>query len=538
MSNVSELDQFDGNVYQIDTTDPVLGGPTGPSNKGVINLANRARWLLNALRFGRATFAAESGTANHYVANIAAPAVPTALEEGMEVRFQAINANTGASDFTPNNAGGGIAALPIYGADHNPLQGGEIAALGEVTLRYTSKLNLGGGGAWILIRSTGGIQRSITPSIGDATNAVATMAALFNAVDGMATISVAGGSDVTLTAAQYGVAILKLTGTPTANINLRLPAQTGQWVIINNQGGAFNVTAKTTSGSGTGVVIPVSTTGAGVLVVSDGANVNFSVANAVSKSGDTMGGSLALYGGDTIGSDPASADSTSKIPSTRWVGQNTPGRLLGMRVITSSGTYTPTSGTTSIVVEGVGGGGAGGGVPAAGGGNSAAGGGGGAGAYGRKRITSGFSGASVTIGAGGTGGAGANGGSGGSTSFASVLTLPGGVGGNSGTAAAAANISASGGGSSAPTGADTGFQGESGAPGATYSASVGLSGRGGVSPLGSAGAGVGANGATASTGVVASGYGAGGGGALGVSNGVSAAGGAGAPGVMIIWEYA
>lgn len=272
MSNVTEQDQFDSNVYQLDLTDPVLGGPTGPSNKAAINLANRTRWLFNALRFGRGTFAAESGTANHYVANIAS--APTTLEEGMEVRFQAVNANTGASDFTPNSVPGGIAVLPIYGADHNPLQGGEIAALGEVTLRYTSKLNTGGGGAWILIRSTGGIQRSITPSVGDATNAVATMLSLFNAADGMATVSVAGGSDVTLTAAQYGCAILKLTGTPTANINLKLPAQTGQWIIINSQGGTFNVTAKTTAGGSTGVVIPASS-GTAVLVFSDGTNVNF-----------------------------------------------------------------------------------------------------------------------------------------------------------------------------------------------------------------------------------------------------------------------
>lgn len=303
MSNVSELDQFDGNVYQIDTTDPVLGGPTGPSNKAAINLANRTRWLFNALRFGRGSFAAETGTANHYVANLAS--APTTLEEGMEVRFQAVNANTGASDFTPNNGTGGPAALPIYGADHNQLQGGEIAALGEVTLRYTSKLNTGSGGAWILVRSTGGIQRSITPSIGDATNAVATMTALFNAADGMATISVAGGSDVTLAPAQYGVAILKLTGAPTANINLKLPAQTGQWIIINNQGGTFNVTAKTTAGGSTGVVIPASA-GVAVLVYSDGTNVNFASSAGQSAFRRTTitgvtGATLTVSGGYTPG---------------------------------------------------------------------------------------------------------------------------------------------------------------------------------------------------------------------------------------------
>lgn len=273
MGTITELDQFDSSVYLIDTTDPVLGGATGPSNKAAINLANRSRYTRNRVVDGGLTFAAESGTANHYVANI--PSAPTSLVEGQEVRFQAVNANTGASDFTPNNVAGAVAALPIYGADHNPLQGGEIVALGEVTLRYTSKLNTGGGGAWIMMRNTGGIQRSVTPNIGDATNAVATMTALFNAADGMATVSVAGNSDVTLTAAQYGAAILKLTGTPTANINLKLPAQTGQWIIYNTQGGTFNVTAKTTAGGSTGVVIPATSSGSAVLIYSDGTNVNF-----------------------------------------------------------------------------------------------------------------------------------------------------------------------------------------------------------------------------------------------------------------------
>lgn len=214
------------------------------------------------------------------------------------------------------------------------------------------------------------------------------------------------------------------------------------------------------------------------------------------------------------------------------------GRLLNVRVFTSSTTYTPTPGTNSVVVEGVGAGAAGGGTPASGGGNAAVGGGGGAGAYGRKRITSGFSGVAITIGAGGVGSAGATGGNGGTTSFGSLLSLPGGVGGLVGSAVAAANINSSGGGSNAPTGADVGYLGESGTPGITYSSSVALSGRGGISPLGSSGASIGSNGSSVNTGVSATGYGAGGGGALGVASGVSAAGGNGAPGLIIVSEYA
>ena len=144
----------------------------------------------------------------------------------------------------------------------------------------------------------------------------------------------------------------------------------------------------------------------------------------------------------------------------QWQGQvpvavSASGRLLNIQYFTTAGTatYTPTTGTNSVIVEvvGGGGGGAGGGSSGASGGNggtssfgalvSATGGGGGssigfvsnggsgssgdlnvtggnatggagAGAgYSRKKITSAFSGVTVTVGAGGTGGAG-----GGSTS--------------------------------------------------------------------------------------------------------------------------
>jgi hypothetical protein len=33
MANFSEIDQYDEYIYQLDTQDPVLGGPDGPSNK-------------------------------------------------------------------------------------------------------------------------------------------------------------------------------------------------------------------------------------------------------------------------------------------------------------------------------------------------------------------------------------------------------------------------------------------------------------------------------------------------------------------------
>lgn len=59
------------------------------------------------------------------------------------------------------------------------------------------------------------------------------------------------GSNVTLTALQYGQPIINITGTLTANVQLLFPdGIAGQWSVINSTSGAFTVTAKTVSGTG------------------------------------------------------------------------------------------------------------------------------------------------------------------------------------------------------------------------------------------------------------------------------------------------
>lgn len=45
MANIIELSQFDASVYQIETTDPVLGGPNGIANIQAKQLANRTQYL-------------------------------------------------------------------------------------------------------------------------------------------------------------------------------------------------------------------------------------------------------------------------------------------------------------------------------------------------------------------------------------------------------------------------------------------------------------------------------------------------------------
>lgn len=45
MANLPESSTFDAGVYQLETTDPVVGGPSGVSNAPLKNLANRTKYL-------------------------------------------------------------------------------------------------------------------------------------------------------------------------------------------------------------------------------------------------------------------------------------------------------------------------------------------------------------------------------------------------------------------------------------------------------------------------------------------------------------
>lgn len=216
------------------------------------------------------------------------------------------------------------------------------------------------------------------------------------------------------------------------------------------------------------------------------------------------------------------------------------GRLINVQTITSSGTYTPTSGTKNCLVEvqGAGGGGGGSGSTTSTGVSLGAGGGSGAYAKGYYPVAS-LTGQTMTI---GTGGAGGNltptaGGAGGATSFGSLIVCSGGTGGigtntnppfscfpGAGGAATGGNI--------VSTSGDPGV----GATAAAINAFIG--GKGGTSPLGTGGLGR----TTTGSGFTGAGYGSGGSGSVtGVNTTAptpSINGGSGAPGVIIIWEYA
>lgn len=90
------------------------------------------------------------------------------------------------------------------------------------------------------------------------------------------TKNIAGGTDVTLTAAEAGYKILKFTGLLTANINVIVPSTTSIWYVDNATTGAFSVTVKTAAGGGI-----ATTGGTHYILYGDGTNV----VNAVTITG-------------------------------------------------------------------------------------------------------------------------------------------------------------------------------------------------------------------------------------------------------------
>jgi hypothetical protein len=216
-----------------------------------------------------------------------------------------------------------------------------------------------------------------------------------------------------------------------------------------------------------------------------------------------------------------------------------PGRLIGVQRKTS-GNYTPTTGTNTIVVYGIGGGGGGGGGEQ-GAGTQGVGSGGGSGQYITHRETGLGAGPFVaTYGTAGAGGAAGNnpGTDGGASTLAlsATLTANGGKGGNSMSAASFASMAAGGAAGTGASNANLSTQGNTpGENGIRDSATQQVSGAGGSSPLGSGGTAIFNSSAVGNAGI---GDGAGGGGANATDAGnTDRAGGAGTVGVWIIYEY-
>ena len=127
---------------------------------------------------------------------------------------------------------------------------------------------------------------------------VMTPAAVQAGVNGRLSKSVAGSSNVTLNSTEAGNGFLEFTGALTGNINVIVPASAHGYFIFNNTSGAYTLTVKTASGTGTAVA-----QGARALVECDATNVvnpltsipgNLSIVGTLTVSG------AITYGGVTL----------------------------------------------------------------------------------------------------------------------------------------------------------------------------------------------------------------------------------------------
>jgi len=219
-----------------------------------------------------------------------------------------------------------------------------------------------------------------------------------------------------------------------------------------------------------------------------------------------------------------------------------PGRLIGPpKFITASSTYTPTAGTKKIFVQGIGTGGNGAGSIASGSNGCTCCSGGASGGYAEAWYESGFSSVAVTIGAIGALNY-ASGASGGTSSFGSLMVIPGGGGGGASAQGSTVAYFENGGGAvgGVPTlsGHVSGFvtPGVFGQAGKVFNGAA-ASGQGAPSRFGTGGGNV-AIAAGGNAGGNAAGYGAGGGGAGVATNSPAVYGGNATKGMFIVWEYA
>ncbi len=98
--------------------------------------------------------------------------------------------------------------------------------------------------------------------------------------NGVAAVTMTG-SNVTLTALQYGKPVIVISGLLTANLNLIFPSIAGEWTVINNTTGAYSITCKTAAG--TGVVV-----NSAQAIVGDGTDIYSAVNDAISLLGENV----------------------------------------------------------------------------------------------------------------------------------------------------------------------------------------------------------------------------------------------------------
>lgn len=304
MADLIETPSYEPGIYQLETVDPVLGGPGGVSNRQAQLLANRTAYLkqhVDILETAAATFATMADLqaaldALDYKASVRLATTGNISLNGVQT-IDGIGGTVGDRVLVKNQTAGQDNGIYVMSAT-GWARAADASISGEVTSMLTVAVAEGttnaatrwklttpdpialgttvltfadvtAGYAPILSPAFAGNPTAPTPPSGDADYSLATTAFAENLKNGIATIDVTGGANVTVTAAQGGCGLLILTGGITANLELRMPVKNGQWVVANRSTGSFNVTVKYPTG--TGVVVPQ---GQALIVYGDTTNIN------------------------------------------------------------------------------------------------------------------------------------------------------------------------------------------------------------------------------------------------------------------------
>ncbi|EFB1620739.1 tail fiber protein [Escherichia coli] len=527
MGNLNETEKWEENIYQLETSDPVLGGVDGISNRAPRQLANRTKWLKKKTEEATQSLAEHVRSRNHPDATLTA--------KGFTQLSSATNSTSETLAATPKavKAAYDLAAGKAPASHTHPWSQITGVPAASLTAKGTVQLSSAADSeseteaatpkavkiAYDLARGKYTAQDATTTRKGivqlsSATNSTSeALAATPKAVK--AAYDLAAGK----APASHTHPWNQITGVPTASLTAK---------------GTVQLSSATNSTSETLAATPKAVKAA------------YDLANGKQPADATL---TALAGLATAadklpyftGNDTASLTTLTNVgrnilakASTQAVIQylglsdasGYVGRWLNTRVFTSSGTYTPTPGTKRIRVTITGGGGGGGGCKATSNNETFFGAGGGAGGTIISIMTPTQNSYPVTIGAGGAGGVSAtNGTRGGNSVFASLIA-PGGAGGGK-----VGVTNTNGGNGGVPSTGDIRITGGDGGDG--QSGNIGVSGEGGTSYWGGGGR------AGAGGGVSGKAYGSGGGGAYDAGySGTSMTGGKGAAGICIIEEFA
>lgn len=281
MANLTETATYDAAVYQLETTDPVLGGPGGISNSQAQALANRTKYLkahVDALETSAAGLAPINSPT--FTGDPKAPTAPLGDKDTSIANTEFVQ-NTCYGILSKSVAGGVNVTLSATEAGNGMLLfTGAITANIAVIVPAVSK-------SWIVVNNTTG-NYSLTLKTAAGTGVLLPQGRPVFAYCDAVNVELAGSANqssfaVTTATATAGQTAFSVQYTPGNLIVVKNDAVLNPSDFVATDGSSANLTVGAIAGD--------------KLVFF--AFSSFEVANAVMKAGDTMSGALTLFGDAT-----------------------------------------------------------------------------------------------------------------------------------------------------------------------------------------------------------------------------------------------